>query len=71
MTTIDLNQTAAQCLHSTDNLGSTIIHNICTGADTTIPWGSADWGMCALATLFVVGVAACFFAIAVAIFFNR
>ena len=31
------------CLQKTNDIGQTIVHNICTGAITTVPWGSADW----------------------------
>lgn len=65
-TRIALDQTA--CLASQSDIGQTTIHNICTGAASVVPWGSADWvGFCALVWIgFFILLA--FAAIAVMIF---
>ena len=31
------------CLQKTNDIGQTIVHNICANTTATIPWGSADW----------------------------
>lgn len=55
-TRIALDQTA--CLASQSDIGQTTIHNICTGAASAVPWGSADWvgffALIGLGAVFVV-----------------
>lgn len=62
MTDITLNQNVAQCLRSQSDFGGTTIHNLCSGATTYVPWGSADWALaaglialCAAFTCFLAG----------------
>jgi hypothetical protein len=31
------------CVKQASNFGVTVYHNICTGADTSVPWGTLDW----------------------------
>lgn len=40
-TRIALDQT--YCIKVQSDVGQTITHNICTGAQSVVPWGSADW----------------------------
>ena len=58
----DINLNAAQCITTQANIGSTVYHNICTGATQNVPWGSADWlvaaGLAAV-VIFIVGMFAC------------
>lgn len=46
------------CLREQANVGATIIHNVCTGATATVPWGSADWmgffALCGVGAIFAV-----------------
>lgn len=42
--TLDHNQNYAVCIgKETWNLGSTVVHNICTGETTTVEWGLYGW----------------------------
>ena len=43
--TINLNQNAAQCLHSASYFGKEVIYNICNNTNTEIPWGGGDWAL--------------------------
>jgi hypothetical protein len=55
MATIDLNQNSADCIQATMNFGSTVYQNICSGAVSTVMWGTLDWfGFWAFLTLFVI-----------------
>jgi hypothetical protein len=51
----NINLNAADCLRSVSDIGSTHVHNICTGAITDVPWGSADWVLVCAVTLFFGG----------------
>jgi hypothetical protein len=33
----------SDCLRAQENIGETVIHNICTGATHIVPWGSMEW----------------------------
>ena len=39
----NINLAHSDCLYSQTNWGETIVHNICTGAETAVPWGSIDY----------------------------
>ena len=39
----NINLAHSDCLRSQKNWGETIVHNICTGAETAVPWGSVDY----------------------------
>ncbi|UXS01676.1 hypothetical protein [Agrobacterium tumefaciens] len=41
MSSVDLNM--AQCLRDVSRFGYNEIHNVCTGAVTTVPWGILEW----------------------------
>lgn len=41
----DLNLNHANCLQSATDFGKTTVHNICNGAISEVPWGSADWAV--------------------------
>lgn len=41
--TNNVNLNATECLGKTYDIGSTTIRNICSGAESVIPWGSLDW----------------------------
>lgn len=50
-----LETTQADCLRSINNIGNNVVHNICSGEQVTIPWGSADWlGAIALSGVAVI-----------------
>ena len=54
MENININQSA--CLQSANNIGGTVIHNVCNGMISYVPWGSADWlGIIFLAVLLIGG----------------
>lgn len=36
-------KTLEMCLKTVSNVGSNTYQNICTGASTTVAWGSGDW----------------------------
>lgn len=40
---IDLNNKTLDCLKAINNIGSTTYKNVCSGAVSTVPWGSNDW----------------------------
>jgi hypothetical protein len=40
---MDINQNVAMCIVKANNIGSTAVHNICSGTSSVVPWGSADW----------------------------
>lgn len=42
------NVNAAECLRDVTWFGSTQVHNICTGAVTSVPWGMSEWATTAL-----------------------
>jgi hypothetical protein len=54
--TINLNQNAAQCIHSADHFGNTIYYNICTHTEMNVPWGGADWALWILGYGALVGL---------------
>lgn len=39
----DVNLNHANCIQTVSDFGMTTVHNICTGAVSEVPWGSADW----------------------------
>jgi hypothetical protein len=43
-----------QCIKTAENFGNTVYHNICSGQNYTIPWGSVDW----ITNLAGIGIAA-------------
>ena len=55
----DINLNSAECITTQANIGSTVYHNICTGATQTVNWGSADWlaaaGLAAV-VIFIIGM---------------
>ena len=56
---IDLNQdskTLEQCLKGVYSYGHTTYMNICTGTETTVPWGGVDWVLNLTLTALGVGV---------------
>jgi hypothetical protein len=54
----------SDCLRSQSNIGETVVHNICTGAQYTVPWGAIDW----IGMLILLGVGLAFLAFLVALF---
>jgi hypothetical protein len=59
---LSLETTQANCLRTVRNIGSNVVHNICSGEQVAIPWGSADWigaiAMSGVAVLVLVAFAA-------------
>lgn len=55
MSTYDLNM--AQCLRDVTRLGYTEVHNVCSSAVTTVPWGIGPWMVAAILTLVVAIIA--------------
>lgn len=55
---MDINQNIAACIEHTNNIGATVVHNICNGTTQVVPWGSLDWA----AAIGVGGFFALFFA---------
>ena len=54
MTDQTVNLNASECLREIHNIGSTTIHNVCSGASSAVPWGAGDWAIaCLLGGLFV------------------
>jgi len=53
---INLNQNAANCIHSATSFGETVYTNICNGNVSHITWGGADWVLC----FFLFGLCAAF-----------
>jgi hypothetical protein len=49
-------KTLEQCLKATTNFGGTIYTNICTGTQSVIPWGTADWALGVFLLVIGVGV---------------
>lgn len=43
--TQDLNLNSTECIARANDIGGTMVRNICSGAQAYIPWGSADWLM--------------------------
>jgi hypothetical protein len=41
----DTNLNIAECLRTSSDFGVNHIHNVCNGAVTAVPWGSADWAL--------------------------
>lgn len=61
--TNNLNLNIAECLIPTRDIGGTIVHNICSGSSSAVPWGSAEWlgfyvtiGLGGVALAFLAGV---------------
>lgn len=53
------NVNAAECLRDVTQFGSTQIHNVCSGAVTTVPWGLSEWAttsLLGLLALMIIGV---------------
>ena len=48
-------QATTECLKSIVRIGSTVWVNVCTGKETTVPWGAGDWVTGILETLFLAG----------------
>ena len=44
------------CLKSVSSFGQTTYMNICTGAQSIVPWGSVDWTFAAFFTILGVAV---------------
>ena len=42
--TINLNQNSVECLKHVEDVGGTLVMNICTGAEAYVPWGTMRWG---------------------------
>lgn len=58
---MDINQNIAECIKTTSDFGSNVVHNVCNGTTQVVPWGSFDWvGF----TLLTVGACAVIFLIA-------
>jgi hypothetical protein len=38
-----VNANIAECLKTATHLGFNRVHNVCTGAQTDVPWGGIDW----------------------------
>lgn len=55
-TDTNVNLNASDCLRSVSDIGSTHVHNICTGTITDVPWGSADWMFAIVFALFLGGI---------------
>ncbi len=62
MSATDTNINLAMCLKSQMNIGEEIVHNICNGTISVVPWGTADW----IAAVFIGTFIATFTAGAVA-----
>lgn len=64
MAEITVNQNATECVRTVSNIGGSIVHNICSGAQTAVPWGTLDWvlfyglgGFCAAMVLMFLAMA--------------
>ena len=58
----------SECIKSASNFGETVYSNICTGAQTIVPWGSVDYVGAFMAMIIAIGVASVLFgAVALAI----
>lgn len=42
----DINLNKAECLRTALEFGAYRVHNVCSDAVTTIPWGGVDWLVC-------------------------
>lgn len=39
-------KTLEQCLKTVSSFGQTTYHNLCTGVQYDLPWGTVDWALC-------------------------
>jgi len=67
----DINLTHADCLKSMSDFGMTRVHNICTGAITEVPWGTADWTLVIAFCAVAAGVALTFIGMGITIIRDR
>lgn len=71
MATTDMNLNHADCLRSVSDFGSTTVHNICSGATHTVPWGSADWAFALVVGMLFGGFGLTMLAMGFSIVFRR
>ena len=64
----DLNLNSTACIKNQSNIGSDVVHNICTGKITIVPWGSADWLGAIFLSLLLAGCVAMFVALGVSLY---
>ena len=67
----DVNLNHANCLRSVSDFGKTTVHNICNGATSEVPWGSADWTLAIFLIAFGGAVALLFAGIGISIIRDR
>lgn len=63
----DVNVTHADCLRTTTDIGRQVVHNICNGTVSEVPWGSADWALGLAFIALAIVVLAMFSAMAISI----
>ena len=57
---MQLDLSTQQCLREVNNIGETVVMNICNGTQTVVPWGTADWFAVSLMGFFMLFVATFF-----------
>jgi len=65
--TQNLNLNSTECIARASDIGGTLIRNVCSGAQSYVPWGSGDWALAVVVGGLVALVFGIFAFLAVAI----
>jgi len=52
--TQNLNLNSTECIARANDIGGTLIRNVCSGAQAYVAWGSGDWAMAIVGTSIVL-----------------